>query len=87
MLLDEDAVLAYRSDEVLDALSHGLRGHVSPETHGSALEIKTAPHTSVGDAATELRKLRAQLASELAPMALRTAVAGTHPLALWQETG
>jgi carboxylate-amine ligase len=86
MLLDEDAALAYRSDEVLEVLSHGLRPHVSPETHGSALEIKTDPHASTDDTVTQLRELRAQLASELAPMALRTAVAGTHPLAVWQET-
>jgi len=87
MLLDPRAMtLASRIDEVLPGLSAPLAERASAETHGSALEVSTRPHATVGEAVEELAALRAALARELAALGLAAAVAGTHPFALWQDT-
>ena len=39
-----------RSDEVLAALPDGMRGRTAAETHGSALELATAPQLRIADA-------------------------------------
>ncbi|HTE64278.1 MAG TPA: YbdK family carboxylate-amine ligase, partial [Solirubrobacteraceae bacterium] len=86
MLLDPRSwSLASRIDDVLPALSHAVADRASAETHGSALELASAPHATAGGAAAELAKLRAGLAADLAPLDLRAAVAGTHPFAQWSE--
>lgn len=88
MLLDaeHDWALARRVDEVIPALSPGLAAHVSAETQNSVLELASNPHQSVAAAAAEAHELRAGLVSELGPMGLRAAAAGTHPLAVWTDT-
>jgi glutamate---cysteine ligase / carboxylate-amine ligase len=87
MLLDPaDWSLAQRADEVLPDLPSELTGHVSPETHGSALELSTHPVTSVRDAATELSALRGLLDEGLRAFGLRAASAATHPFAVWNDT-
>lgn len=87
MLLDPaDWKLAQRSDELLPALDGDLAGHVSPETHGSALELFTGVHHDVGSAVAELRSLRSALEAKLAAAGLRGASAGTHPMAVWTDT-
>jgi carboxylate-amine ligase len=86
MLLDPHTMaLASRIDDVLPALSDELAGQASAETHAAALEVATHPHATVGDAVRELARLRGRLASDLARLGLRPAVAGTHPFAEWQE--
>ena len=55
------------------------------ETHGSALELASQPHPTVGAAIGELASLRAGLAAGLAPLELRAAVCGTHPFAQWRR--
>jgi len=86
MLLDPRSwSLASRIDDVLPALSRAVAERASAETHGSALELASAPHATAGGAAAELAKLRAGLAADLAPLDLRAAVAGTHPFAQWSE--
>lgn len=85
MLLDEVSwALAHRIDSVLPRLL-GRDGSFTAETHGSALEIQTGVHGSVGGAIEELAALRGELARTLAPLSMRAAVAGTHPFAVWQE--
>ena len=86
MLLDpRDWTLASRIDEVLPALSGDVAAHAAAETHGSALELASAPHPTARSAAAELARLRVGLARDLAPLGLRAAVAGTHPFAQWND--
>ena len=86
MLLDpRDWSLASRIDDVLPALSDPVAEHAAAETHGSALELFSGPHTTARGAAEELARLRAGLAADLAPLGLRAAVAGTHPFAQWSD--
>ena len=87
MLLNpHDWSLAQQMDRVLPALSEALAGHVTPETHRSALEMCTGVHQTVAGAATELLDLRRSLEAELMPLGLRCASAGTHPFTVWHET-
>jgi carboxylate-amine ligase len=86
MLLEpRDWSLDSRSDEVLAALPTDMQGRTAAETHGSALEIATQPHTTVAHAAAELCDLRRGLAAVLEPLGIRAAVAGTHPFTLWED--
>jgi glutamate---cysteine ligase / carboxylate-amine ligase len=86
MLLDPDGWrLAQAIDDVLPALSPELSASVSAETHAGALELATGAHRTSGGVATELSLLRTRLAAELEPLGLRAGVAGTHPLAEWEE--
>jgi len=85
MLLDEVSwALAHRIDSVLPRLP-GRDGSFTAETHGSALEIQTGVHGSIGAAIEELATLRGELAATLEPLSMRAASAGTHPFAVWQE--
>ncbi len=77
---------ASRSEEVLAALDPAIAAHTAAETHGSAVELATSPHATVAEAATELATLRRGLAERLCSMGLAAAVAGTHPLATWEDT-
>jgi carboxylate-amine ligase len=87
MLLDPaTGAPASRVEDVLAALPPEIAEHAAAETHGSALELATGPHARVEDAASELASLRAGLTATLEPMGLSAAVAGTHPLARWDET-
>jgi carboxylate-amine ligase len=87
MLLDPVTWLpASRSEEVLAALDPKIGGHTSAETHHSVVELCTDPHGTVADAAGQLAGLRAGLAGGLEPLGLAAAVAGTHPLATWEDT-
>lgn len=88
MLLDPQRqwALAQRIEDVLGMLSPTLVGYVSAETHQAAIELRTDPSESVGEAIAQLRRLREQLASLLERMGLAVAAAGAHPMALWSET-
>lgn len=86
MLLDQLTwALAHRIDSVLPRLPHRSDGRFTAETHGSALEIQTGVHANISDAIGELGDLRKELEQTLSPLAMRAAVAGTHPFAVWQE--
>jgi carboxylate-amine ligase len=78
--------LAQAADMVLPSLSPELADRVTRETHGSIIELRTAVHETVAAAADELLRWRRLLVSELEPMALRAASAGTHPFAVWHDT-
>jgi glutamate---cysteine ligase / carboxylate-amine ligase len=87
MLLEPaDWSLAQSSDDVLPRLSDELSPHASPETQAAVLELATGIHPDVDGIDAELSRLRRRLASELDPMGLRVAAAGTHPLTVREET-
>ena len=87
MLLNpHDWSLAQQVDRVLPQLSEDLSGHVTPETHRSALEITTGVHPRADGIYAELLALRSKLKSELMPLGLDVASAGTHPTTVWHET-
>jgi len=87
MLLNpHDWSLAQQVDRVLPQLSDELSEHVTPETHRSALEITTGVHERAEGINTELLHLRGKLKSELSPLGLDAASAGTHPTTVWHET-
>jgi carboxylate-amine ligase len=87
MLLDpSDWSLASQADAVMSRTTGELASHLSTETHGSALELRTDPHTTVSEGLAQLEDLRGDLARELAPLDLRAAAAGLHPFTLWQDT-
>ena len=87
MLLNpHDWTLAHVMDELLPELSPELAAQVSAETHACTLELATGPHPTVGEAVGELGLLRAALAAELSPLDLAPAVAGTHPMAVGEDT-
>jgi carboxylate-amine ligase len=86
MLLDQMTwALAHRIDSVLPRLPHSSPNSFTAETHGSALEIQTGVHARVAEAMDELGGLRGELEATLRPLAMRSAAAGTHPFAVWQE--
>jgi len=87
MLLDPGTWMpASRSEEVLEALDPEVAQHTAAETHGSAVELATSPHATVSEATAQLADLRGGLAGQLEAMGLAAAVAGTHPLARWEDT-
>jgi glutamate---cysteine ligase / carboxylate-amine ligase len=87
MLLDPSTwSLASRADMVMSRLSGELESHTSTETHGSALELRTDPHSNVSGSLAQLEHLRGELAHELRALDLKAAVAGMHPFTSWQDT-
>ncbi len=78
--------LAQSSDQVLSQLSDELAPQTSPETHAAVVEIVTGVHPDVDSSVAELAALRDRLALELGAIGLGVAAAGTHPLAVWEQT-
>ena len=76
---------ASRCEDVLGALPADVAECARAETHGSALELATAPSRTVGEAAAQLGGLRVSLASTLDGLGLRAASSGTHPTARWED--
>src|SRR3954451_14883011 len=74
-----------RCEDVLSAFPDELAECARAETHGSALELVSNPHPTVGAAIAELTELRSVLASTLEDLDLRAAVSGTHPSARWED--
>ncbi len=87
MLLDPITWMpSSRSDAVLATLDEDIAGHTAAETHGSAVELATDPHETVGAAIDQLSELRHALSRALERLGLAAAVAGTHPMASWEDT-
>lgn len=86
LVVPADGKLAYRAEEVLAQLPDRLVGQATPETHQAVIELATAPHATVAEAAREVGELRVALARALQALDLAAAVAGTHPLAVWTES-
>ena len=76
---------ASRCEDVLGALPDDVAECARAETHGSALELATAPTATVAEGAAQLAALRAALAGTLDGLGLRAAGAGTHPTARWED--
>ena len=88
MLLDpHDWSLAQQIDRVVPSLPAELARHVSAEPHKSALELRTCVHQGAAGLGKELLGLRVSLDRQLATLGLRAACSGTHPFAVWHETG
>src|SRR3954452_16255807 len=86
MLVSPDTWLPEsRCEDVLAALPDAVAGHARGETHGSALELATEPHDTIGGAVSQLAELRGALSDTLDELDLRAAVAGTHPTARWEH--
>jgi carboxylate-amine ligase len=86
MLLDPRTwALAHRIDDLLPRLDERMQEHVTAETHGSAFEVQTDVARTVGDAIDQLLEMRGTIERTLDGLALRAAVSGTHPFAIWQE--
>lgn len=77
--------LANRIDAVLPRLPADVVTHMTPETHGSAVELRTDVHANVAGAIAQVASLRSSLATTLKSLRLRAASAGTHPFAVWEE--
>ncbi|HEX2071559.1 MAG TPA: YbdK family carboxylate-amine ligase [Thermoleophilaceae bacterium] len=86
LLSPHDWSLAQQIDRVLPELPASMEGHVTRETHTSALELNAGPHGTAGDLHEQLRSLRTRLGRELSALGLRAASAGTHPFTVWHET-
>jgi carboxylate-amine ligase len=78
--------LAQSSDQVVAQLSSELSFRALPETHASVIELRTGIHTDVDGGIAELAGLRRRLFDELGALGLSVAAAGTHPLAMGEET-
>lgn len=85
LLSPETWLPASRCEDVLGALPADVAECARAETHGSALELATAPKRTIAEAASELAALRAALASTLEGLGLRAAATGTHPTARWED--
>jgi glutamate---cysteine ligase / carboxylate-amine ligase len=87
MLLDRfDGLLVNCGEQVLRALPPALGAHASAETHEATVELATGPHRTAEGVACDAATLRQGLAVQLAGDNLRSASAGTHPLAHWTAT-
>jgi glutamate---cysteine ligase / carboxylate-amine ligase len=87
MLLNpRDWSLAQQSDRVFAAVTPDLEGHLSGETQGSVVELRSSVHESASALTDELEALRFALETQLSTLGLRAASAGTHPFTVWQET-
>jgi carboxylate-amine ligase len=80
-----DWLPASRCEDVLAALPDTFADCARSETHGSALELGTAPHATVGEGARQLAWLRSELVATLDGLGLRAAGSGTHPTARWEH--
>jgi glutamate---cysteine ligase / carboxylate-amine ligase len=86
MLLDPVGwTLSQTCVEVLAELPEEIAACATTETHGSALELATGVHATIGSAVEELNALRRGLADALALRELAVASAGTHPFAVWSD--
>jgi carboxylate-amine ligase len=87
MLLNpRDWSLAQQSDRVFEAVTPDLEGHLSGETQGSVVELRSSVHGDAASLSDEVEALRFALELELSSLGLRAASAGTHPFTVWQET-
>ena len=85
MLLSEDFSLANRVEAVMPRLPEPVAEQATRETQNSVIELCTEVHTDVDSAVGQLRDLRTELTETLATLGLRSAGAGTHPFAVWEE--
>jgi len=83
MILDADTLDLENAIESL--LEPAPEGEIKPELMESVLEIATEPCDGVGEAAAQLRALRAQTRATAGAHGLMIGAAGTHPFAMWED--
>jgi glutamate---cysteine ligase / carboxylate-amine ligase len=74
-----------RCEDVLAAMPGHIADSTRAETHGSAIELATVPHSTIGGAIAELGTLRAEVARVVDELGVRVAATGTHPTARWED--
>src|ERR1700693_176597 len=76
-------------NETPDALFHladcGNAGRIGREFLQAQIEVATEPHSEIGAARAELKRLRQNVAAAAAAHGLTILACGTHPSALWPE--
>ena len=86
MLVDAETLeLRQGIETVLEDLGEDYEERVKPELIQSVLEIATAPHETVAEAAKELGSLRETVRAAAERHGMSTAASGTHPTGLWEE--
>jgi carboxylate-amine ligase len=83
MILDADSLDLVNAIEQL--LADAPDGEIKPELMESVLEIATKPSHTVGEVADEIKALRRRASEIAGGRGLRTASAGTHPFARWED--
>src|SRR6202167_474607 len=63
----------------------GNAGRIGREFLQAQIEVATEPHSEIGDARTELKRLRRNVAAAAAEHGLTILACGTHPSARWPE--
>ena len=63
----------------------GNAGRIGREFLQAQIEVATEPHSEIGDARTELKRLRQNVAAAAAAHGLTILACGTHPSARWPE--
>jgi glutamate---cysteine ligase / carboxylate-amine ligase len=74
-----------RCEDVLAAMPEPIADAARAETHGSAVELATAPHATISGAVAELAMLREALTGAVDELGIRVAGTGTHPTARWED--
>lgn len=86
MILDAETLdLVNMIEAMLESAPEDVAGEVKPELMESVLEIATDPCRNTGEAAAQLRQLRAAVRRTGEQKGLAIGSAGTHPFALWED--
>jgi len=72
-------------DGMMDAIAEVAQGQVGPEFMRSQIEVGTPICTTIGEARSELAKLRLAVATEANRHGLAPISASTHPFAAWAD--
>jgi carboxylate-amine ligase len=86
MLLDRSWALDQGFPALRENLGQELRGRLTTETHGSAIEYASTPAQNAAEAIAELAEIRAGLVEDLERQGRAAASAGTHPFTTWDLT-
>ena len=84
-IVDQERQLRAHIDQLIASLSEALGDQLKAEMMQSVVEVSTQVCANVGEARTEIVRLRSALAGALQPAGLRIASAGTHPFSHWQD--
>ncbi|HET9103553.1 MAG TPA: carboxylate-amine ligase [Solirubrobacteraceae bacterium] len=86
---EELMILDAETFELVNAIEAMLeptpQGEIKPELMESVLEISTDPCADISEAGTQLRSLRAQVATTARAKGMAIGSAGTHPFAMWED--
>jgi carboxylate-amine ligase len=86
MLLDRSWALDQGFPALRENLGQELRGRLTTETHGSAIEYASSPAHNASEGVRELAEIRSGLVKDLESQGRAAAAAGTHPFTTWDLT-